>query len=511
VLLFDAIVVTDDGRTCLEVEDFGMRRWTGEPAAGAPASPAFESERERPRPMPSPIRSALQRNFEQGISPAEGMAALLRILARPELARVVATSLDLDGLQREAEAFGAVQHAGRAEPAPPELDAGFDGSPDGIERTLAGYWRELLGLRSVGLHDNFFELGGHSLIAVRLFARIRKAYQVDFPLSLLFEAPTIESCTAAIRRAVEAARGEPAAGIGAAAQAPRYTHLVPMHPGKGDDTTPFFLVAGMFGNVLNLRHIAHLLGPARRFYGIQALGLYGAQRLHETFEEMAADYLVEVRRVQPTGPYLLGGFSGGGITAYEMAQQLRAVGEEVALLAMLDSGLPGSPMLTTADRLRIHWQRVRRDGPAYLARWALDRWRWETARLLERRREQAGAPMPSDFRSAEIGAAFLRALPRYEVHPYPGVITLFRPKLDVAHVLGAGRVTNIRREFVFHDNGWGPYVERVDVHEVPGDHDSIVLEPNVRVLVALLRRCLRAADSDTLSPPPASSLHVTGR
>src|SRR5205814_9685647 len=142
--------------------------------------------------------------------------------------------------------------------------------------------------------------------------------------------PPTERCAAALRRATGAGPGAQAVHV--TPHEPRYAHLVPMHAGQGGDKTPFFLVAGMFGNVLNLRHLAHLLGNERRFFGLQALGLYGTHKPHETFEEMAADYLAEVRRVQPTGPYLLGGFSGGGITAYEMARELVQAGQEVALL-----------------------------------------------------------------------------------------------------------------------------------------------------------------------------------
>jgi acyl carrier protein len=244
---------------------------------------------------------------------------------------------------------------------------------------LAAFWKELLGVQRVGLRESFFDLGGHSLIAVRLFARIKKAFQVEFPISLLFEAPTIERCAEAIRRAMKVeVRSRDAYARPAG---PRPTHLVPMHPGQGGDKPPFFLVAGMFGNVLNLRHLAHLLGNERRFYGLQALGLFGTHRPHETFEEMARDYLVELRRAQPAGPYLLGGFSGGGITALEMAHQLLAAGEEVALLAMLDTQLPCPPVLSMNERARILWQRVRRRGPSAVADWAGDRVRWEFARL----------------------------------------------------------------------------------------------------------------------------------
>jgi thioesterase domain-containing protein len=103
------------------------------------------------------------------------------------------------------------------------------------------------------------------------------------------------------------------------------------------------------------------------FYGLQALGLYGTQPPHESFEEMARDYLVELRRVQPAGPYLIGGFSGGGITAYEMAQQLCAAGEEVAFLALLDSAPPHPLALRLSER-RAHPVAARAaprtDGPA---------------------------------------------------------------------------------------------------------------------------------------------------
>jgi thioesterase domain-containing protein/acyl carrier protein len=359
-----------------------------------------------------------------------------------------------------------------------------------------------LGVDKVGIRDSFFDLGGHSLIAVRLFAKIKKAYQVDYPISVLFEAPTIERCADLIRLATGASRDESSEPRDV--HRTRYVHLVTMHARQGARGRPFFPVAGMFGNVLNLRHLAGLIGADRPFYGLQARGLYGDHTPHETFEEMARDYLKELKSVQPEGPYLLGGFSGGGVTAYEMAQQLIASGEDVALLAMLDTPLPQSPRLSAHEKVLIHLQRVRRKGPSYFTDWAKNRVRWELDRIKKEKRgpeaERAG-----DFHSATIEAAFRRALVRYAVHPYAGRITLFRPKLDIAHVLGPGRVTNVHREFVFHDNGWGPYAGEVVVHEVPGDHDGMVLEPNVRVLASRLRRAIEAAENERLVPRSKAS------
>jgi thioesterase domain-containing protein len=316
---------------------------------------------------------------------------------------------------------------------------------------------------------------------------IKNGFQVEFPISVLFEAPTIAKCAELITRA----RGDAQAqGQADAAPKTRYTHLVAMHPGEGGPNPPFFLVGGMFGNVLNLRHLAHLIGVDRPFYGLQARGLYGQQEPHETFEEMAEAYLEELRSVQGKGPYFIGGFSGGGYTAYEMAQRLVAMGEEVPLLVLLDT--PGSLLpepLSMSDRLRVQWQRLEKQGPGYIAEWAQARARWELGKL-RRRFEEPELVSQNEFHNDAIEAAFRRALSRYTVKPYSGRVVLFRPKLTPAYVLGPGRQLNHQREYIYPDNGWSKHASRVEVFEVPGDHDSMVLEPNVRTLASRLRRLI---------------------
>jgi thioesterase domain-containing protein len=252
----------------------------------------------------------------------------------------------------------------------------------------------------------------------------------------------------------------------------------------------------MFGNVLNLRHLAAHLGKDQPVYALQAKGLYGEDEPHRRFEEMAADYLREVRTVQPEGPYLLGGFSGGGITAFEMAQQLVAEGEEVAALILLDSRPPPKdcPHPSPRDRALIQWQRLRRKGPAYVAEWAIDRARWELGKRQRRRQPQQRELTPAEFRSEQIELAFREALAHYALRPYPGKLVLFRPPLDTAHDLGGGRVANSERELVEHANFWRAWAPGgVDVHVVPGDHDAMVLEPSVRVLAARVRAVLEEA------------------
>jgi len=261
-----------------------------------------------------------------------------------------------------------------------------------------------------------------------------------------------------------------------------------MHPFEPPPATPFFLVAGMFGNVMNLRYLASHLGRDRPFYALQARGLYGGDAPHETFEEAAADYLAEIRRVQPRGPYLIGGFSGGGISAYEIAQQLTAADEKVELLVMLDTPLPFREQITKLEVGKMHLEALKKEGVGYLGRWARRRADWELGRLKAKFGLDAEEADASEFHNQTIHDAFNRALDRYEVRPYTGRVVLFRPRLQAVHDFGGGRIANADRQLLFHDNGWSAWTPNLDVFEVPGDHDSMVLEPNVRVVSRHVRR-----------------------
>ena len=169
----------------------------------------------------------------------------------------------------------------------PDLDSEYLEPRNDVEETLVEIWQELLGVNEVGVQDSFFDLGGHSLIAVRLFARVKKMFSVEFPISVLFEAPTIEACAALISEAMSDPSTVPTSTSTVVGRTPA-VHPPRRHaPGRGRSEAPFFLVAGMFGNVLNLRHLAHQIGADRPFYGVQARGLYGGEVPHEDFVEMA--------------------------------------------------------------------------------------------------------------------------------------------------------------------------------------------------------------------------------
>jgi acyl transferase domain-containing protein/thioesterase domain-containing protein/acyl carrier protein len=509
---FDVTLADPSGRVLLEAEGFTLHRLEGEARFARPRAPSareveFEGQGAGPAQPLSPAEERLRHNLTQGILPDEGAEGFLRALGAG-LPQVVVSSLDVEALAAEAAEAPAEAEAGQSF-ARPELDSAYVEPRTDIERTLVGFWEELLGVSGIGVEDSFFDLGGHSLIAVRLFSMVRKAYRADFPISVLFEAPTIAKCAALIAERVgDAGEAEAGGDGGGGARAPaaparRFTHLVAMHEGEGGPRTPFFLVAGMFGNVLNLRHLAHLVGADRPFYGLQARGLYGGEAPHESLVEAAADYIAELREVQPAGPYMLGGFSGGGITAYEMAQQLRAAGETVSLLVMLDTPLPVRPGVSARDRALMKLQDFREKGPGYLGEWARNRIAWEMRRLRGQAREEAGEA--HGFHDTEIEAAFRRAVAAYGLRPWDGPVALFRPPPDLRWRVSGGRWVTSEREYVLEDNGWTPWLADLRVFEVPGDHDSMVLEPNVRVLAARIRACIEEAEAGAAPWPVADA------
>jgi pimeloyl-ACP methyl ester carboxylesterase len=194
---------------------------------------------------------------------------------------------------------------------------------DSVEEQLVEIWEELLAVRPIGVQDDFFELGGHSLLVVRLMSRIKRQMGKSLPLAAIFEGGTIEQLARRINREEALADWSP---------------LVRLQAGGSE--RPFFLVHPVGGNVLSYGALVNHLGRERGYYGLQAHGLMEGQSPLKRVDEMATEYLAALRTVQPEGPYLLGGWSMGGVVAFEMARQLTAQEQQVELLALIDSKIP---------------------------------------------------------------------------------------------------------------------------------------------------------------------------
>ena len=205
----------------------------------------------------SPAARGLQQLLTEGIRPAEGAQALDTILASRALPQVVVRPLvDLYDLLGRVECRQATSEYSTARFSRPQLDSTYVEPRDDVERTLVAFWEELLGVERVGIRDNFFELGGYSLIAVHLIAKLKKKYKVEYPLSMLFEAPTVEAGADLIVEVTGATlddNGEaPTEGkLHRTKKTPSHSLLVPLSANPEASKPPFFLVAGMFGNVMN--------------------------------------------------------------------------------------------------------------------------------------------------------------------------------------------------------------------------------------------------------------------
>src|SRR6202034_3886945 len=178
---------------------------------------------------------------------------------------------------------------------------------DETTRQLTRMWQELLGIDAIAPNQNYFDLGGDSSLAVHLFVQIERVFKVKLPLATLFDAPTIHELAQVLRSEAAPSGWSPLVAIRSTGSRP-----------------PFFCVHGAGGNVLIYRELSQNLGSDQPFYGLQSQGLDGANPPLTKIEDMAALYKKAIRRRQPHGPYLLGGYCGGGLIAFEIAQQLRS-------------------------------------------------------------------------------------------------------------------------------------------------------------------------------------------
>lgn len=211
----------------------------------------------------------------------------------------------------------------RALPIPtPQRSAGA--SPKtATEKTLATLWETVLSLKNVSATDNFFELGGSSLKAVHLFSLIEEEFGQKLPLTALLQSPTLTALATTLDIGENAAL---------------WDSLVPLQP--HGDKPPLFFLHAVGPSILNYQNLLPYFDADQPVYALQAKGLDEKQPLLERMDLMAAQYIEEVKKVQPEGPYYLVGHSFGGIMAYEMAQQLYAQGDTVGLLGLFDSGTP---------------------------------------------------------------------------------------------------------------------------------------------------------------------------
>ncbi|MBW4593278.1 MAG: SDR family NAD(P)-dependent oxidoreductase [Brasilonema angustatum HA4187-MV1] len=357
-----------------------------------------------------------------------------------------------------------------------------------LERQIASIWQEVLSVPQVGIHDNFFELGGHSLLAVRLFAQIENRFGKKLPLSTLFQSGTVEALAKMLYSEEEKAIGEQVliAALGEDKSVAVWSSLVPIQP-KGSKP-PFFCIHPLGGEILCYRPLALRLGSDQPVYGIQPQGLDGKHPPLTRIEDMAAHYIKEIQTIQPNGPYYLGGYSLGGIIAYEIAQQLHSQGEKVAVLAMLDTSRPGSEKrLPFALRIFEHINNFIEKGPTYLQQKLVGWTEWGTYHIRDKYRRllEKSEVLPEGDEHLDVIAANVQAIEQYTLKAYPGRMIVFRTDDK-----NRDDAVGVKYDPQF---GWSEVTAGVDVYHLPGSHLSLLEEPEVAMLAEQLKLCLEKA------------------
>ncbi len=382
---------------------------------------------------------------EFAMTPTEGVEALQRALASDAPQLVISTG----DLTSRLKATTRVKERSVASllHERPNLVTPYVAPQNNTETTLAEIWQELLGIKALGIHDNFFELGGTSLLGVGVFAQIEKRLGKKLPMNLLLQAPTIGQLATYLNQGDDTVKWSP---------------LVLIQP--SGTRPPLFCVHPGVGTVLGFHELAQHLGADQPFYGIQARGLDGKEKPFSRIEPMAAYYIRELRTVQPHGPYFLSGRCFGGLVAYEMAQQLHAMGERVALLAIIDT--VAMPNVELEERAFLEGKVVRVHSTE------------EGEEIGEKWREGLLEIYGPVFR--QVGRKHDTARKRYVPQPYPGRVTLFR--------------NGSAEETPEHQLKWEKLAQGgLEVIVVPGDHKTILLEPHVNVLAQRLRACIASA------------------
>jgi len=357
-----------------------------------------------------------------------------------------------------------------------------------IQTAVLDIWQKLLGVPYIAPNDNFFDLGGHSLLVIQMARHLGDKLKLEIPLEEFLEDPTVAGLVGRLKPT-----GDSAA---------QRSVLAPLR--TTGSRPPFFGVHPVGGGAFIYRQLVNHLGPDQPFYGLQALGLAEIGDDGDPYTSlvhMAAEYLKAVRKVQPGGPYFLGGLSWGGVLAFEMAQQLHQAGEEVRLLALFDTPAPAElAKLCELDDAEILVGLARDLGFQQNIELPLS---VDEVRALPGDQQfdrvlnelQSFGLLPGEtttvwlqrhLRGYRSRLGFVRD---YSPAIYPGRITFFRAAdMDAEMTRGVDRLQLDYHSPSFAWDKLSP--ESVEVYRVPGNHSEMINEPNVQVVAEYLSACI---------------------
>lgn len=340
------------------------------------------------------------------------------------------------------------------------------------ERQIKLLWEKALQSKDAGKHDDFFEAGGHSLVAIELMHEIESKFKVQLPLSALFNNPNIEGLAKLVDGKATF----------------DYKYLVPVKP-EGSNP-PLFIVHGAGLEVMVFKELADSMDAEQPVIGIQAMGLQSDTMPPERLEEIASEYIREIKSYNNGGAFYISGFSAGSLLAFEICRQLEIAGEKVALCAIFDYSLESTlvkipyrqkliskfkeciprfifalKMLVLHPSKAIKYQRTyfKLGINSYLMRSGL--------------KKAESEPEGNFKRIYKLMDHFFDSFANYQLKPYNGQLHIFRSKIKM---------------YYLNDNvylGWKPYaLKGIVIHEVEGDHDNMLIGENGRLFARTLQK-----------------------
>jgi thioesterase domain-containing protein/acyl carrier protein len=332
---------------------------------------------------------------------------------------------------------------------------------------LTPIWQRVLQQSSIGVEENFFDLGGDSLTALELFNEIAHVYGRDLPPVMIYQAPTIAALATILTQPTT----------------PPFPPLVLLKPGV--EEPPVFITHGLGGSVIDFFQVVRHVQTGHSIYGMQARGINGVEEPFDRVEDMAEYSLDAIRKLQPRGPYLLVGYSFGGLVTLEMAQRLSENGEAIGLLAMLDA-YPHIRHLSPGQRMRLTLQRLTRRAAKTIQmpeRSTLSHGTRSAERRLPVSRAvyQPPSGMPLSPGMQHVYESAYAALERYHPHFYHGRIRFVRAEISTNFPDDPAAV-------------WAKFANRIEVETVSGDHLGI-MTTHFEKLASVLSRYLREACS----------------
>jgi amino acid adenylation domain-containing protein len=332
---------------------------------------------------------------------------------------------------------------------------------DGVEARLKAIWQKLLKLKTIGIHDDFFSLGGHSLLAARMLVQIERWLGYKVPHAVLVEHPTIHGLAVHLSQC----------------SAERWPAPVTLQAGA--NLPPLFIAHGIGGSLLSFVELAAQLGPEQPVYGLELPATIDEHQAN--LRVVAANYIRQVRAIQPSGPYHFAGHSSGGLVAFEMACQLREQGEAVGLLALLDcdpdTGKSAHQPFRDWSSLKASFSRAlaafqpRAAGVRELLRNRINYQKLKIKIWRAARSRRAGRA----HGRVEAEGYLALALRDYELRPYPGNVTLFIAQDEPGSK---------------HEppSAWkGKILGRCETRLIPGTHRTILTRPHVNSLAREIR------------------------